>query len=129
MTPTSGGSSSAANTGPTIVDFSIKQQPSCPIVGTSDAPFHQDGVNIIVQWKTSGGVTGVGLSLDSPTDFFKNNGGNGSIGNYGPSGQMELSFQCESTNGPNTTHTYTLDTIGGGKSVQKTLTVTKPTNP
>jgi len=127
--PTGTTTDTATASGPVIIDFSIKQQPSCPIVGTSDAPFHKDGVDIIVQWKTGGGVTGVGLSLDSPPDFFKQNGGNGSLGNYGPSGQMELSFQCQATNGPNTTHTYTLDTIGGGRSTQKSLKVTVPTSP
>jgi hypothetical protein len=95
-------------------------------VGTTDAPFHQDGADIIVQWKVTG-ATGVALSLDSP-GFFKQYG-TGSIGKYGATGEMELSFQCDVTVQPNTTHVYTLDTIGGGPSVEKSLTVTKPTSP
>ncbi|HKD98230.1 MAG TPA: hypothetical protein VKB69_11565 [Micromonosporaceae bacterium] len=126
VTTTATSTASSADGGPKIVDFSIKQQPACPIVGTSDAPFHQDGVDIIVQWKVTG-ASGVALSLDSP-DFFKQYG-TGSIGSYGPTGEMHLPFTCEATNGPNTTHTYTLNTKGGGPSVARTLTVTKPTNP
>src|SRR5262249_17569640 len=45
VTTTATSTASSANGGPTIVDFSIKQQPACPVVGTSDAPFHQDGVD------------------------------------------------------------------------------------
>jgi hypothetical protein len=133
--PTSDATSTATATGThtaapsaRIVSFTIVQQPSCPVVGTSDAPESIPGQDIKLAWKTSGGVTKVALSIDDNGANFKATG-NGSVGNYAANGTMELSFECNLTDQPNTTHTYTLDTIGGGKSVQQTLTVTKQTSP
>jgi hypothetical protein len=112
---------------PEITSFVIAQKPQCPVVPTSDAPFSKPGTDIILKWKTTGGVTQVALSLDDP-GFFKKFG-TGSISEDPASGQVDLSFQCDPTVQPDTTHTYTLDTIGGTKSVEKTLTVTVQTSP
>lgn len=125
-TTTSTHTSGGGGGGPAVV-FSVKQKPSCPIVGTSDAPFSQPGQDIVLQWQTSGGATGVALSIDDP-NFFKTYH-SGSYGSYGTSGTIDLAFQCDATVQPNTTHTYTLDTTGGGTSAEKTLTVTVPTSP
>ena len=153
LSPTPGGSTTAATTPPTgttttteaapptntktttkkgtsspeITSFVVAQKPQCPVVPTSDAPFSKPGTDVILKWKTTGGVTKVALSLDSP-GFFKQYG-TGSIDEYNASGQVDLTFQCDPTVQPDTTHTYTLDTIGGGKSVEKTLTITVQTSP
>jgi hypothetical protein len=126
----SGGGSTTrppAPSGPRIVSFVVTQQPSCPIVGTTDAPFSKPGTDIKLSWNVTGGVKRVALSLDSP-GFFQQYG-TGSIDTYAPQGSVDLSFQCDPTDQPNTTHKYTLDTIGGGTSVEKTITVTKQTSP
>ena len=129
-TPTTGTPTTSTPTkvpsGPHL-SFSVSQQPACPIVGTSDAPFSKPGTNIILKWNATGGVKRVALSLDEP-GFFKQYG-TGSIDTYAPQGTVELSFQCDPTSQPNTTHKYTMDTIGGGTSVEITITVTKQTSP
>ena len=113
-------------TGPRIVDFSVKQKPACPIVPTSDAPFAKDPVNIVLQWTVTG-ATQVALSLDEPGFFKKYH--TGSLDEYPTKQTLELAFNCDPTVQPNTTHVYTLDTIGGGASQEKTLTVTVQTSP
>jgi hypothetical protein len=113
--------------GPKIVQFNVKQKPACPIIATSDAPFSKDAVDIILEWKVTG-ATQVALSLDDK-NFFKTYH-TGSIQDYPTTDEVQLSFACDPANQPNTTHTYTLDTIGGtGGYVQKSLTVTVRTSP
>lgn len=128
-TPTPTSTSGAGITGtsdPKIVTFKVKRKPACAVIATSDAPFAVDPVNIILEWKVSG-ATGIALSLDNP-DFFKTYH-TGSLDNYGTSGTVELPFNCDPTVQPNTTHKYTLDTLGPGKTQQQTLTVTVQTSP
>jgi hypothetical protein len=116
----------AADTAPRIVTFEVSQQPECPIIATSDAPFHKDGTPIKLRWKAVN-VPGVSLSLDAPTwfDTYK-------TGNYDAdlpaSGEIEISFVCDTNDQPNTNHTYTLDTLGS-VDVRKSITVTKRTSP
>ncbi len=126
VTVTSTGTSVAAS-GPKL-SFVMTQKPSCPVFGDgTDAPFTQAGSDIKLKWSTSGGVKKVALSLDSP-GFFQQYG-TGSIDTYAPDGSVDLAFQCDPTVLPNTTHKYTLDTIGGGKTIEKTITVTVQTDP
>jgi hypothetical protein len=116
-----------ASSGPKIDSFVVTQKPSCPIVPTSDAPFSKPGTDIKLKWTASGGATNVALSLDD-VNFFKNNG-SGSISNYPVTDEVDLAFECDPTVQPDTTHKYILDTIGGGKSVEKIITVTVQTSP
>jgi hypothetical protein len=127
-TGSTGGSTGGPRSSASIDQFKVTQQPSCPVVGSSDAPFTSPGQSIKLSWNVSGpGVTGVALSIDDPTFFDHYQ--TGSYGTYGKSGELELAFGCDSTSQPTTTHKYTLNTIGGGPSVSKTLTVSVPTNP
>jgi hypothetical protein len=105
-------SSPSAATGPVIVSFKVLQQPACPVVGTTDAPFSTPGQPVIVGWKVTG-ATKVALSMDG--------GLYGS--NYGPEDQETVNFTCD-TSKPKTSHTYTITTSGGGASKSQTLTVT-----
>lgn len=66
------------------------------------------------------------LSLDAPNYFDTHH--TGSYSDYGTSGEVDLSFPCDTNVQPNTTHTYTLDTLGS-KDLRKTITVTKQTSP
>jgi hypothetical protein len=72
------------------------------------------------------GASNVALSLDDPTFYMKN--GAGSYGEFPSSGTIDFAFECDPTVLPNTTHTYTLNTVSK-PSVAMTLTVTVPTNP
>jgi hypothetical protein len=111
--------SRAASPKPTaqIVSFTVTRQPACPVVGTPDAPFSAPGQDIAIEWKVTG-ATRVALSVDK-----------GLYQTYdGIHGTATISFPCD-TNQPMTTHTYTINTLGGGTSRSKTLTVTKQSNP
>jgi hypothetical protein len=127
-TPTSVTTSktSGSGGGAHIVTFKVKQKPACPIIPTSDAPFSKEGTNIVLEWNVTG-ATKVALSLDNP-GFFKTYH-TGSIDDYSPKHTVDLSFQCDPTVQPNTTHKYTLDTIGGGATIERTITVTVQTSP
>jgi len=118
--------------GPKVDTFAVARMPACAIVPDSAAPFSAAPVDIIVKWSVSGGATKVALSLDDK-NWFKNNGNTGSIGSdYPLTGTTELPFECDPKDPkdqPNTTHTFTLNTIGGGPTVAKTLTVTVQTQP
>jgi hypothetical protein len=127
-TPTGGGNATTAPPASAhIVKFDVKQQPMCPIAPSSDSPFSSPGRDIVVEWNVTG-ATGIALSVDD-TEFFSMHR-SGSYGNYGPTGEVEIGFGCGTSDGPTTTHKYTLNTIGGrGPSVEKTLTVTVQTSP
>ena len=110
------------------VTLAITQQPACPVVATSDSPFSSPGNDIIIHWTVSGGATGVAVSLDDPNFFSQYH--TGSLQNFnGKSGDAELPFLCDVTVQPDTKHVYTFDTLGGGKSVEKSVTVIKQTSP
>ena len=113
--------------GPRIDEFVIVQQPTCPVIGTTDSPFSAPGQDVKLEWKTSGGVAKVALSVDNPT-FFDSTG-TGNYAEYSPSDNVDLGFSCDDLTKPQTTHTYTINTIGGGKSVAKTLTISAQTQP
>lgn len=127
-TPPGGGNATTApGASARIVQFDVKQQPMCPITPSSDSPFSSPGRDIVVEWHVTG-ATGIALSVDD-TEFFSMHR-SGSYGNYGPTGEAEIGFACGSSDGPTTTHKYTLNTTGGrGPSVEKTLTVTVQTSP
>jgi len=109
-----------------IVYFKITSQPACPVVGTPDAPFSAPGQDITIEWRVTG-ATSVALSVDNP-DYFQQNH-TGSYQTYdGTHGTATISFPCN-TSQPMTTHKYTINTVGGGSSKSKTLTVTKQSNP
>jgi hypothetical protein len=76
-------------------------------------------------WKASG-TSKVALSLDSPGFYaqFKT----GSVGTYAAQGTLDLKFECDPAVQPNTTHTYTLNTVST-PSIQKTISVTEQTSP
>jgi hypothetical protein len=135
-TPTTGTSATSTATGthtktaaagPTIDYFAVSQKPACPVVATSASPFAKDGVDIKLKWKVTGGASKVALSLDDK-DFFKTYG-SGTISDYPTTDEIDLAFSCDPTVQPNTTHTYYLDTIGGGSSVRKVVTITVQTSP
>ena len=105
-------SSPSAASGPVIVSFKVLQQPACPVVGTTDAPFSTPGQPVVVGWKVTG-ATKVALSMDG-----------GLYGSdYGPEDQQALNFTCD-TSKAKTSHTYTITTSGGGASRSQTITVT-----
>jgi hypothetical protein len=113
---------------PTIDSFVVSQKPMCPVIATSDAPGDANpGFDIKLSWHVTGGATKVALSLDDPGFFKKFH--TGGIADYPTTDEVDLAFECDPAVQPNTTHTYTLDTIGGGSSVEKTVTVTVQTSP
>jgi hypothetical protein len=116
---------STATSGAVINSFAVSQQPRCPVVATSDAPFSAPGQPVTLTWDVSG-ASDVALSIDDPNFYASNH--TGSYGTYPPSGSVTIDFQCNGMTQPNTTHTYTLDTVST-PSREKTLTVTVPTNP
>jgi hypothetical protein len=111
---------------PAIDSFVVSQQPMCPVIATSASPQGYPGVDIKLKWHVTG-ATKVALSLDDK-NFFKEHG-SGSQGDYATTGEADLPFECDATAQPDTTHTYTLDTIGGGPTAQQTLSVTERTSP
>ncbi len=116
---------SKAPAGASVSYFKVTQQPSCPIVATSDAPYGKPGSDIVVSWSVSG-ASQVALSLDDAGFYAKY--GTGSLADYPATGSAELSFQCDPTVQPNTTHVYYLNTVSK-PTVLKTITVTVPTSP
>jgi hypothetical protein len=117
--------SASAATGAKIVYFKVTHQPACPVVGTADAPFSAPGQDVTIAWKVTG-ATGVALSVDNPNYYASNN--QGSYGSYGAESSQTLGFGCD-TSKPNSTHTYTINTTGGGASKSMTITVTVPSSP
>jgi hypothetical protein len=124
-TNTATNTATKADTKPHIVSFVVTRQPQCPIIATSDSPFHQDGVNIKLKWRTAN-ATQVALSIDSPN--FYGTTKTGSYGVFDANSEIELPFNCDPTDQPNTTHSFTIDTIGAVDD-RKTITVTKQTSP
>ncbi|MGQ0839059.1 hypothetical protein [Actinokineospora sp.] len=105
--------------GARIDSFTVVRKPTCPVVGTPDAPFSSPGQGVIIAWKVSG-AEGAALAVDSPGVY-------GAYGSDHPvSGQLELSFPCNATPGT-TSHTYTV-WPKDAKTVAKTLTVTATNN-
>jgi len=90
----------------------VLQQPACPVVGTTDAPFSTPGQPVVIGWKVTG-TTKVALAMDG-----------GLYGSdYGPEDQQAINFTCD-TSKPKTSHTYTITTSGGGANKSQTITVT-----
>lgn len=116
-TTTRSPSPSPARTGPQIISFSVTKRPSCPVIGTPDAPQSYPGQPVTISWKISG-ASGVTLSVDGPGKYRDYDGSQGS---------EILSFPCD-TDKPTTTHTYTIRTLGGN-AVTKTITVSAPSKP
>jgi hypothetical protein len=114
-----------AASGATVSSFKITQQPACPIVATTDAPFSKPGVDIKLSWSVTG-ASKVALSLDSPNFYAMN--GTGSIGEYAATDTVDLPFECDVTVQPNTTHVYTLNTVST-PTAAKSITVTVRTSP
>lgn len=115
----------AGPSGPQIVYFKVTGKPRCPVVGTSDAPFSAPAEPVVLAWQVTG-ASGVALSIDDPG--FYNAHHSGGYGSYGAQASVSLSFPCGDITKQQTTHTYTINTLGDG-SRAKTLTVTVPTRP
>lgn len=127
-TPSHSGTGGGNGGSSVTLTLAITQQPACPVVATSDSPFSSPGSDIIIHWTVSGGATGVAVSMDDPNFFAQYH--TGSQQNFdGKSGDAELPYSCDITVQPNTKHVYTFDTLGGGPTVQKSLTVIKQTSP
>jgi hypothetical protein len=116
-------SSTQSNTQPSApqatVTLSVAKQPSCPVHGTTDAPFSSPGTDVTIAWKVTG-AAGAALAVDNPTIY-------GAYGMYDAAGQLSLSFPCGTTPGK-TTHTYTV-WPSGIKNVSKSITVSATNNP
>lgn len=97
----------AADTGPSIVYFRVRQSPTCP-GGTTANPIA--GTPVVVEWKATN-VDTVALSVDGPGVY-----GDG----YAPTGAETLNFPCSGKEGDTQRHTYLLTvTNGGGKQTKK----------
>jgi hypothetical protein len=119
--PSTGTTSGNSGGGPQIVYFKVAQQPLCPIVGTSAAPYSRPEQPVRLAWKVTG-ASGIALSIDDPTFFQQHH--SGTYGSYGTQGTIDLSFPCATnTTKRTTTHTYTINTLGGN-SKGKTISVT-----
>ncbi|MCP2268532.1 hypothetical protein [Actinokineospora diospyrosa] len=102
-----------------IVSFTVVSKPACPVLAKPGAPFSSPGAPVVIAWKITG-AEGAAISVDSPGMY-------GSYGSdYAASGQLELSFPCETTPGK-TTHTYTV-WPKGLKTVSQSLTVSATNN-
>lgn len=111
----------------TIDQFRVTSDggPACPVAAQPGASFSSPGHDITLEWKVSGNVDRVALSIDDPT-FYKTNNGQGTWeSDYNRTDSVTLPWSCDSDHTQNhfTTHTYTLSTIGGGPSVAKTITI------
>jgi hypothetical protein len=97
--------------GPSIEYFRLSQAPKCPTGHSS--------TQAVVEWKVSGGATGVALSVDNP----------GLVGSYksyqGTSGSDTLPFSCGgAAPGSTVKHVYTIYTTGGGPQRSSTINAT-----
>ena len=106
--------------GPKVESFTVVSQPSCPVVGTPDAPFSSPGSGVVIAWKVSG-AHGAAISVDDPGRYASYGG------DYPATGQLELPFPCDGGSGE-TTHTYTV-WPKDAEGVSKTLTVSARNNP
>jgi hypothetical protein len=97
-----------------VESLAVVRKPSCPVVGTPDAPYSRPGVDVVIAWKVTG-APGAALAVDNPTVY-------GAYGTYGATGQLELAFTCSGGTGT-TSHTYTI-WPQGTPGVSKTITVT-----
>jgi hypothetical protein len=101
-------SASVAPVGPAIDSSKVDAPSSCK-VGALVSPK--------LTWSTSGGVTGMAISVDQP-------GTVGSYGTYGKSGSLTMpAIDCAGAVGSTITHVYSLTTVGDGKAASKNITV------
>jgi hypothetical protein len=105
--------------GPRIVSFEVVEQPSCPVTASSDAPFSSPAKDVKIAWEVSG-ATKVALSIDDPT-FFKQHG-SGTYAEYSWHETVSLAFSCEGSD-QYVSHTYTIDTVDGGPTAERSITV------
>jgi hypothetical protein len=108
--PAGGGSTAPAAK---VTALRVAQQPSCPIQGTTDAPFSKPGTDVKIAWTVTG-AAGAAIAVDNP----------GTYGAYGSdfpaSGSMSFAFPCEAKG--TTKHTYTV-WPAGVKDAPKSITV------
>jgi hypothetical protein len=102
----------ATLSGPRIVSFAVTQQVRCPTTASGAV------TPLILSWHAAGGVTRIALSVDNP----------GIVGSYqtydGPDGSETFTnFGCRGPAGSRETHVFTIYTVGGGKQVSRTLTI------
>lgn len=95
-----------------IDSLRVVTAPTCPVVGTPDAPFSSPGHGVTIAWAVTG-ANGAALAVDNPGVY-------GAYGSYPASGRLTLSFPCDSAG--TTTHRYTV-WPAGAEGVSKTLTV------
>jgi hypothetical protein len=106
-----------ADTGPRIVSFTVTQPVKCPTTGTGEVQ------PLRLSWHAAGGVTKIALSVDNP-------GIVGSFRTYdGPDGSETFTnYGCRGGAGTKETHVFTIYTVGGGKQVSRTLTISAVAN-
>jgi hypothetical protein len=106
----------------TIDEFKVTDTPRCATDPSVPVPIPAHEVTL--EWKVSGNVDFVALSIDDP-NFYKYNNGQGTWqSDFKRIDQVTLSFPCNpSSSDQYAVHTYTIDTIGGGAPVAKTITV------
>lgn len=112
------GTDSAAT--PKVESLTVVTKPSCPVIGSPDAPYATRGHDIVIRWKVSG-AKGSAIAVDNPGLYGAYSS------DYPATGQLTLPFPCSGSTG-NTTHTYTV-WPAGAKGVSKTLTVSAQNNP
>jgi hypothetical protein len=107
----------ATPAGPRIVSFTITRMVRCPSTkGGEITP-------LTLSWHAAGGVTKIAMSVDNP----------GIVGAYktydGPDGSdTYTNFSCTGPAGSKNTHVFTIYTVGGGKQVSRTLTISAVAN-
>ena len=101
-------------TGPWIEYFRVAQKPSCP-AGTNVAPI--EGTPVTLEWKVTG-ADAAAISIDGP----------GLYGTYEPEKSDTFPFSCGGEPGTTQKHTYLLQTVGGGETQTKEITVSARVN-
>jgi hypothetical protein len=114
----SGGGSSQPSA--KVVSLTVTQQPSCPVYGTTDAPYSSPGNDVVISWKVSG-ADGAAIGVDNPNTY----GAYGS--DYAVSGTESFAFGCGSGAG-STSHKFTV-WPKGHPEISKTITVSARNNP
>jgi len=101
--------------GPTIEYFRVKQARMCPSLSAPN-PLSKE---LILEWKVTGGATGVKLLLNGGTFY----------GNAPTTDTPTVAFACSNQPGKTATHVYELKTIGGGAERTAKLTLSAQTPP
>ncbi|WDZ83583.1 hypothetical protein [Micromonospora cathayae] len=113
--PATSTTTKAAANGPQIVQFRVRQQPSCP-AGTNVNPIA--GNPVVLEWEATN-VDRVALSVDGPGIYGDS---------YAPTGTETLNFPCSGPEGSTQKHTYQLTVTNAHGKQTRTLTVSARVN-